>query len=136
MGSVAGTRDKRGYIGIKIDQRRYWAHRLAFLAMTKAWPANEVDHVNLIEDDNRWENLRDVPHHANQCNKRGARADSKTGIIGVHKQRYGYSAQICERGNRLYLGYFKNIEDAKNAYLSAKQARDMRAFTLPAGITG
>ena len=58
-GTPAGCLSKRlGYILIGIDKRLYYAHRLAFLWMTKQWPEKEVDHINLDKADNRWANLR------------------------------------------------------------------------------
>jgi phospholipid N-methyltransferase len=52
-GSVAGCRHHTGYIFIQLDEKKHLAHRLAFLYMTGALPANHTDHINGIEHDNR-----------------------------------------------------------------------------------
>ena len=57
--TTAGTFND-GYIQIKIKQKIYQAHRLAWLYVYGEWPKGQIDHINGIRDDNRIENLRDV----------------------------------------------------------------------------
>jgi hypothetical protein len=70
VGEVAGclTVEKSGYrrVRIRIDGRLYKAHRLAWFYETGRWPKHEIDHINGDAADNRFENLRDVPHRQNQ----------------------------------------------------------------------
>ena len=54
IGDMAGCLHPSGYWLIKVNRRRYQAHRLAFLYMTGKFPANEVDHINHVCGDNRW----------------------------------------------------------------------------------
>lgn len=69
IGQTAGCLDKtNGYISIKVDKRRYTGHRLAYLYMTGEFPT-EIDHINRNRADNRWENLRNVPHSINMKNR-------------------------------------------------------------------
>jgi len=81
-GGIAGTKTKAGYIRISINYKKYFAHRLAWLYMTGAWPANEIDHENHIKDDNRWDNIRDETHAENMKNQSIGKNNS-SGIAGV-----------------------------------------------------
>ena len=69
IGSVCGTQDAKGYIGISIDGKRYAAHRLAWLYVTGCWPSDQIDHINRVKSDNRACNIRDVPQLINLINK-------------------------------------------------------------------
>jgi hypothetical protein len=63
-GSVSGGKLSDGHIGVTVDGRQYYAHRLAWLWMTGEWPDPETDHkdgdapdgtVTLVAiDRNRW----------------------------------------------------------------------------------
>ena len=101
------------YCRIRIDQKDYLAHRLAFLYMTGSMPRYTVDHINGDGLDNRWANLRDVTIQENNKNLR-MRSDNTTGITGVtrHSKADRYVAQITINGKNTYLGMFENIEDA------------------------
>lgn len=119
--------DVAGYIGVQGHRRigvlghLYWAHRLAWLYMTGAWPS-EIDHINGDRADNRWSNLRSVTRLINNQNLRRARWDSGTGIMGVGRRRSGkFQAQIRLNGRRLHLGYFSTADAAHAAYLKAKR---------------
>ena len=57
-GAIAGSKkDDGGYIRIVIDQKKHYAHRLAFLYVHGYIP-NVIDHLNGNTFDNRIENLR------------------------------------------------------------------------------
>jgi len=69
---IAGKTTSRGYRVIKINKKRYYAHRLAFLYMTGEFPSLKggkvVDHKNQKKDDNWWRNLRVVTSSTNSKN--------------------------------------------------------------------
>ena len=68
-GSVAGSRNKDGYICIRIDGVSYYAHRLALLYVEGVYPEQVVDHINRCRSDNRYVNLRDVSVAVNNQNR-------------------------------------------------------------------
>lgn len=111
-GDAAGTL-VGGYIGIKLDRRRYLAHQLAFLYMTGQVPI-EVDHKNRCRSDNRWTNLRTVTRSQNHANVTKPRGSSASGVRGVALQKTTgrWFAHIQFEGKRTYLGTFSTIEEA------------------------
>lgn len=121
-GSVAGTKDSHGHIQIRIDRRLYLAHRLAWLWQTGEWPADTIDHMNGVRDDNRFANLRHVSKRLNCQNRRNACADSRTGVLGVTRTKYGFVASIWDGGTSVNLGTHKSADLAHAAYLEAKRA--------------
>lgn len=58
-GKPAGSKNKEGYICLRIKPKSYKAHRLIWQMLYGIWP-DYIDHINRIEDDNRLINLRDV----------------------------------------------------------------------------
>jgi hypothetical protein len=73
-GSVAGTKNGRGYWVIGVAGAKYVAHRLAWLYVTGEWPAHLVDHENGDRLDNRFANLREATDSQNNFNRGGAEA--------------------------------------------------------------
>lgn len=116
-------RHSNGYQRIAVDGGRYYSHRLAYLYMTGAWPEHEVDHINGIRHDNRWANLRAATPRLNQQNKRRARVDSQSGVLGVSwdAARGWWVARIKVADTYKYLGRFETKTEARAAYLSAKR---------------
>ena len=69
-GAIAGGVCKiNGYRRIVVDYKTCIASLLAWLYMEGYWPEHEIDHINRIKHDDRWENLRHVTH---QCNVRNS----------------------------------------------------------------
>lgn len=121
IGDVAGGLDKRGYTVIGIGGNQHKAHRLAFAIMTGRLPEDHIDHVNGKPSDNRFVNLREVNERVNQENKRLARRDSSTGLLGVVPKRGRYAAYIGTRGKNFYLGTYDTPEQAQARYIEAKR---------------
>lgn len=122
LGSVAGTIAKGGYRVIKIRQRLYFAHRLAWLYVYGRWPEGLIDHRDHDTGNNRISNLRECSNSQNQQNRRGADRASKTGVLGVSPQGSMFIATICADGQQIYLGHFPTVEEASFAYQEAKKA--------------
>jgi hypothetical protein len=120
-GHVAG-RLKFGYRHIKIGNREYRAHRLAWFIVHGRWPKNQLDHRNGNKDDNRLVNLREATNSQNQSYRTQSARQSKTGFRGVHwhRGRGKFYAQIMLNKESHWLGYFPTAEAAHAAYLSAK----------------
>lgn len=120
-GAVAGTSHNRGYIIVRVNGRRYLAHRLAWFLYYGVWPEKQIDHINGIRSDNRIVNLRDVSPVVNCQNLRKPTIRNKSGYLGVMPSGDRWMAQIRINGNRTHLGRFKTPEEAHAAYLEAKR---------------
>jgi hypothetical protein len=113
---TAITHRKSGQIG-RLDghvlNKKYAAHRIAWLIYYGEWPKNEIDHINQDPTDNRIENLRDVTHAENNKN-RTLQNNSTTGYSGVsfYKRDGRYRAEISINNITKHLGYYDTVEEA------------------------
>ena len=78
-----GSKDKDGYLILKIKGKQYKAHRIAWFLFYGEFPKGEIDHINRNKQDNRISNLRIVSRIDNIKN-RLVKPNSDTGVIGVH----------------------------------------------------
>jgi hypothetical protein len=109
--SVAGWMESHGYVRIKVAERSYYAHRLAWLYMTGEHPAHEVDHKNGQRNDNVWANLRQADTKQNRWNS-AIRSDNTSGVKGVSCRGSVWTAECRVSGERHYIGCFKTKEEA------------------------
>lgn len=116
-GKRAGFISREGYRVIRVFDRNYRAHRLAWLCVMGVWPEIEVDHRNRIKDDDRFDNLRLATHVQNMANLPVYR-NNKTGCPGVafHKRGKPFQATARVNGKRIYIGRFDTVEEAAVAY--------------------
>lgn len=124
VGDVAGSPSIKGYVLIGIDGRVYRAHRLAWLYVHGSWPEHYIDHINGVVTDNRIENLRDVSNTINMENQKYAPSHNKScGVLGVSREKNHrrWRAVITSQGKQIHIGYFDTIEEAEQAYVSAKR---------------
>lgn len=123
-GSVAGTGKPGAYRSIKLDGKRYYAHRLAWLLTTGTWPKGQIDHINGVRDDNRIANLRDVTQFENMQNLRTATAQNRScGLLGASfEKRSGlWQSKIRLNGHQYHLGRYETADLAHAAYIEAKR---------------
>jgi hypothetical protein len=113
-GERVGTlHNTKGYRYLTIKGKTYREQRVAFLYMTGEWPKHQVDHINRIKDDNRWENLRDVPAAKNAQNRK-VFSTNKSGHTGVVWNRECLKWQVLCRANgkKHYGGLFDGLDEA------------------------
>ena len=106
-----------GYIQIQIGRKLYLAHRLIMLAFVGD-SDQEVDHINRIKTDNRFENLRYCTRRENGLNR-----DYVDNAKGYYWHYTKWLARISVNGKNKHLGRFDNEQDARQAYLDARDKR-------------
>jgi hypothetical protein len=111
--------DKDNYKMTTINGTRYCVHRLIFLYMTGTLPDKslDVDHINMIRNDNRWCNLRLATRSENMRNV-NTRKNNKSGYKGVYfnKLRKKFCAQATFHRVCHHLGSFDTAKEASDAY--------------------
>jgi hypothetical protein len=123
-GTSAGSVTRDGYLSIRLAGSRYQAHRLAWFYVYGKWPADQIDHINGIRDDNRIINLREATASLNGGNQRkAARSNRTSGFLGVSwsNDRGKWLAQIQSDRKTYNLGRYSTREAAYRAYLAAKR---------------
>lgn len=116
-GKKISGKTKQGYIGLGINvnkkQINISAHQFIwYIATGKV--SDTIDHINLDKSDNRLCNLRNITHQKNLFNThaKGFTWD---------KQTNKYKAQIQLNSKSITLGRFDTPEEAREAYLKAKE---------------
>lgn len=111
-GDIAGWVNKLGYIRMCLDNKFYYAHRLAWLYVYGYWP-NQIDHIDRNPTNNRLENLRDSNYSENGFN-RGMWATNTSGHKGVywHKTQKKWTAYVRIDKKSKHLGTFVTKEEA------------------------
>lgn len=119
-GKSAGSNNR--YININLNNKRYPAHRVAFLYMTGHFPKNNeiVDHIDRDNKNNKWENLRISDKSRNAINTK-LYSNNSSGYRGVHwhNKHQRWVAKIAVKGKRLFLGEHRSKHDAATAYNEA-----------------
>jgi len=121
-GQVAGNINKAGYIEMRVLNRLFVAHRLAFLYMTGAMPQPPmtVDHINGVRSDNRWSNLRLANHHQQSWNSTVHRHNQSRLKGAWPCKTTGRWQSMLQDGNmRIWLGRFDTAEEAHRAWIEA-----------------
>jgi hypothetical protein len=119
FGKIVNTHNRYGYIKIMLTfkEKKYQlvAHHFAWFCINNNCEFEQLDHINGIKDDNRIINLRSVTHQQNQWNKKKAKG------YYWNKSENKWHAQIQVNKKTIYLGLFNIEEEAKQAYLNAKE---------------
>lgn len=92
------------------------AHQIVWVLTYGNMPEHHIDHIDGNPENNKIENLRDVPQKINVRNQR-IRKDNTSGVTGVCwcKKLEKWKAQISVDGSRKGLGYYNTIEEAAKA---------------------
>ena len=106
--------NSRGYINIGIGGKMYRVHRLIMLAFVGE-SDKQVDHINRIKTDNRFENLRYCTNIENSLNR-----DWVDNAKGYSWHINKWQARININGKQKHLGSFDNEQEARQAYLNAR----------------
>ncbi len=119
-GRTAGTRMPNGYLFFRILDMNFLAHRIAWLYVHGFWPPHQIDHINMIRDDNRIANLRLATNAENTMN-RLVQGNNRAGVRGAHFHKASglWHATITKNGRTHSLGYYRNPDDAGKAYWNA-----------------
>lgn len=113
-GTVAGS-ISTGYVLIKIDGRKYKAHRLAWLFVYGEMPPMRIDHKDGNPFNNSIANLRLSTPAQNCANSKRWRGKSlPKGVRYTHNGRY--QARISYEKRQIALGVFDTVEAAASAY--------------------
>lgn len=90
--------------------------------ITKAPDDKVVDHINHNTLDNTDGNIRVVTNTENQQNRKGASANSKSGILGVHweKRDKKWISKMQLNGKSITVGYFDDVHQAEQAIVEAR----------------
>lgn len=92
------------------------AHRISYELHTgKSLGGKQIDHTCFNHSCVNPSHLRPATNKQNHENRRGARRDSQSGVLGVSPKRGRWVAQVQHNGKKLHIGYFDFIEDAAEA---------------------
>lgn len=121
-GATAGKVNFNGYIEMRVLNRLFGAHRLAWLYMTGDLPILPftVDHINGVRTDNRWSNLR-IADYRQQSWNAPAHHHNKSGLKGAWpcKTTGRWVSMLQDGDRRIWLGRFDTAEEAHAAWIKA-----------------
>ena len=109
--------DDGGYKRLNLAKKSYKVHRIiacAFLGYDLQNDIRVIDHIDRNKLNNSISNLRIVTRQQNNfnTNSKGVRYD---------KRYNNYQSRICVDGKSFHLGIFQTEDEARQAYLIAKQ---------------
>lgn len=107
-GEKAGRINTDGRRQIGVAGKVYYSARLAHLYMTGEWPHAQMDHINRIRDDDRWENLRQATQSQNSYNREWAEANGEWRGITPHGNKFKVDI------GAQYLGLYDTFDQAKD----------------------
>jgi len=116
-GTVAGSKDSKGYFQIKLNQKVYRLHRIVWLWHGKELP-EQIDHIDRNPLNNRIENLREATALTNQWNTK----KSDNGV-SWHQASKKWRARIKINKKEVYLGVYADYNEAKQVRDEAARRR-------------
>lgn len=121
-GSKAGWSRKDGYVVIKIDGEKEYAHRLAWIYVNGSVDELlSIDHIDNNPANNAIANLRIGDTQQNNMN-RSRSSKNSSGVMGVFWAKHAnkWAAQIRHNRVTRHVGYFADINDAVKARRSVE----------------
>lgn len=112
-GDIAGSVGAKGYVFVKIEQKKYPAARLAWAMHYGEQPPPEVDHENRNRADNSIRNLRPATRQQN-CDNVGGSG------VRFEADRGKWLARICVDYEEINLGRFDTEGEALATVRAAK----------------
>ena len=117
---IVGSKDTYGYLRLRLNGKTVKNHRYIYEQFhdVKLISEQYINHINHVRNDNRICNLEIVNHQENiqyqQLLKRNT-----SGFKGVcwYKRDSKWQVQICLNGKIISLGFFDDIEIAKNVWI-------------------
>jgi hypothetical protein len=121
-GKRTGLCKSHGYSKVRIFDRLYGAHQIAFMYSVGYIP-DEIDHIDHDRANNKWCNLREVNRSENNKNLSKAK-NNTSGVTGVNFYKYKttmkWRAYITIDGQQNHLGLFDDFQDAVTARKEAE----------------
>ncbi len=113
-----------GYIVLRFDGRKYFAHRVCFAldhGIEISDLPEQIDHRDTDRTNNRRVNLRAATASTNQMNRSLSTSASTSGLKGVswHKAHMKWRSSIQVNGKQKHLGLFDDPLEAHAAYVQA-----------------
>lgn len=116
-GKQVGAVDSWGHRQVRVGGRLRAAHRVIWKMMTGKDPAEQIDHINGSQDDNRWCNLREATQEQNQWNT-GIRVTNTSGHRCIYpmKTKRAWAKKwrvvIGGKGGQRFIGDFHTLNEA------------------------
>ena len=110
--------NNKGYSTFVINKKQFKTHRIiamVYLDLNIYDIKKEVDHIDGNKLNNNINNLRIVPHQQNMWNCTKAKG------YRFHKRDNIWETGIRVNNKKIYIGRYNTEEEAKEAYLKAKE---------------
>ena len=109
VGSKAGSKYTKGYLGLGFKGRKYLLHRVIWFIYYGEQPPLVLDHMDGDRTNNRIANLREASVSDNTCNKtcKG---------YSFNRKASKWEAYVNKDRRRTRLGYFSSEAEASAAY--------------------
>ena len=119
---TCGTKaSKKKYLRTRFNGKFTYVHRIIYVLMMGEQPET-IDHIDGDGTNNRWDNLRNVPHRLNGKNQLKHKTNT-SGVTGVcfRKDSGKWRARIMVDDKMINLGTFKTKDTAIEARREAEQ---------------